>query len=312
MQTISRELSNLNFTAIDFEIANEKWDSMCSIGLVKVTNGVIDLEKSYIVRPKELRVTIVNQQLHGLCEEDLVGQPEFTSIWSEISSYFDQRLLVAHNASFDIGVLRQTLKLYDLPQPSFRYLCTQKLAQRVFANLDDYRLDDVAKYLGIDLTHHNALSDARVAAEIAIRSAPKVSQSDLDFGSEELTINISKISSKNRRDRLDDIFGDKKIDRALLKPNLNVDNRDNVFYGKKVVFTGDLESMDRQSAAQRIQEMGADVNVSISKKTNIVVVGRGAGPSKMKKIEELRREGFDIRILYEPEFVSCIQQSKSG
>ena len=56
--------------------------------------------------------------------------------------------------------------------------------------------------------------------------------------------------------------------------------------------------------------MGADINLSINKKTDIVVVGQGAGPSKMKKIEELKIKGFSIRLIYEDEFISLIKQER--
>jgi DNA polymerase III subunit epsilon len=306
-QTILRDLSNLNFTAFECEIANEKWDSLCSIGIVKVTNGRIEEEINYIIRPKELRVTVINQKIHKLCESDLANQPDLTSIWSQIIHYFDHRLLIAHNAAFDIEVLRQTLSTYNLRHPFFKYLCSQKLAQEIFKDLSNYRLPDVAKYLGLNLNHHNALSDAKVSAEIAIKSIPKLKESDLNFNLEELTANIQKIASEDKKVGWNNLYGDKKIDSDLLKPNLNVENKDNAFFNKKVVFTGDLNSIDRQDAAEKIQKMGADINVSISKKTNIVIVGREAGPSKMKKIEELKNQGFNIRLIYEDEFLNLIK-----
>jgi DNA polymerase-3 subunit epsilon len=306
-QTIFRALSDLNFTAIDFEIANEQLNSLCSIGIVKVNKGKIDDEVNYIVRPKELRVTVINQQIHKLSEADLANQPELTSIWDRIINYFDERLLIAHNAAFDIEVLRQTLKTYNLKYPNFKYLCSQKLAQQTFTDLSNYRLSDVAKYLGLSLNHHNALSDAKVSAEIAIRSIPKLRQSELNFNVDELTANIKKIASEDKIDVWSNLFGDKKIDSDLLKPNLNVENKENFFFNKKVVFTGDLDSIDRKDAAKKIQKMGADINVSISKKTDIVIIGQGAGPSKMKKIQELKNKGFNIRLIYEDEFIELIK-----
>lgn len=57
---------------------------------------------------------------------------------------------------------------------------------------------------------------------------------------------------------------------------------------------------------KHLQSLGADINTSISKKTNIVVIGDGAGPSKLRKIEELRESGCDIRIIYEPELIDIL------
>lgn len=55
-----------------------------------------------------------------------------------------------------------------------------------------------------------------------------------------------------------------------------------------------------------LRSYGADINTSISSKTDIVIVGQGAGPSKMRKIEELREKGADIRVIEEPELLQIL------
>ena len=55
-----------------------------------------------------------------------------------------------------------------------------------------------------------------------------------------------------------------------------------------------------------LRSYGADINTSISSKTDIVIVGQGAGPSKMRKIEELREKGIDIRVIEEPELLQIL------
>ena len=105
-------------------------------------------------------------------------------------------------------------------------------------------------------------------------------------------------------------FSAKKINSNLLIPNIENAKPDNPFYNKKIVFTGDLNNISRQEAAIKIQNLGADINTSISKKTEIVIVGNGAGPSKMKKIEELNLQGYNIKLIYEDEFLSIINCAK--
>jgi DNA polymerase-3 subunit epsilon len=185
-------------------------------------------------------------------------------------------------------------------------MCSQKLAQEAFADLFNYRLSDVAQYLGLDLDHHDALADARVAAEIAIRSIPKIRHSDLSLNHEELTFNIEKIPSQETKDIWTNLFGNKKIDRQLLRPDLNVEHKENAFYNKRVVFTGDLTSINRQEAAERIRNLGADINTSIGRRTDIVIVGQRPGPSKMKKISNLMDMGYNIRLIDEDEFLALL------
>ena len=57
-------------------------------------------------------------------------------------------------------------------------------------------------------------------------------------------------------------------------------------------------------AAKLVQELGADIDISVNKRTDFVIVGQGAGPSKLKKTEDLIASGSSIRILNETEFIS--------
>jgi DNA polymerase-3 subunit epsilon len=94
----------------------------------------------------------------------------------------------------------------------------------------------------------------------------------------------------------------------VLSKDLTHANPDNPFYNKKVVFTGTLDGMSREDAAQKIRIMGADINTAISKRTNFVVMGKNAGPAKMEKIELLNNSGANIVILREHEFINMIYQ----
>lgn len=102
-------------------------------------------------------------------------------------------------------------------------------------------------------------------------------------------------------------FEYKKLDVKILTPDENCTNTDNCFYKKKIVFTGDLQGWDRQTAASLLQILGADINTSISSKTNIVIVGQNAGPSKLSKIIDLLAEGYNIRLMNEKIFVNEIK-----
>ena len=70
-------------------------------------------------------------------------------------------------------------------------------------------------------------------------------------------------------------------------------NRDTIFYNKKVVITGVFDSYpDREQLAQMLKEYGADINGSISKRTDLVLIGRGAGPKKLQTIEKINGGGW--------------------
>jgi DNA polymerase-3 subunit epsilon len=109
---------------------------------------------------------------------------------------------------------------------------------------------------------------------------------------------------------MSDQFEYKKIDSSILQPDTTNAPAGNPFYNKKVVFTGDLAKWNRDAAASVIQRLGADVNTSISAKTNIVIVGDGAGPKKLEKIIDLIADGCLIRLMNERIFEKEIDPYK--
>lgn len=306
IEKILNDLNQLNFTAIDVETANEKRTSICSIGIVVVEKGEIIKQIEHLIKPKELRFNDFNIRLHGITERQVTLSPEFDEIWEKISNEFNERIILAHNSEFDLGSIKQTLELYNIDFPEIKYACTQKISQYAFQELKNYRLDAVADFLGLKYNHHNCLSDAFVSATIGIRGLPQIDKKSYSYWTDELTQSLTKkVSSEKKQNHYG--FDKKQLDSKLLKPNMeNVDSR-NPFYNKKVVFTGDLDSLKRQDAAVLIQKLGADINTAISKKTNIVIMGSGAGPSKLKKITELKDEGYEIEIINEQNFLILVQ-----
>ncbi|MBK9074270.1 MAG: 3'-5' exoribonuclease [Flavobacteriales bacterium] len=305
-EVVVERLTALTFTAIDFETANEQRNSICAIGVVQVRNGTITKTWKQFIQPPELRVSEINQSVHRIRYEDLVNAPTFPEIWNDLKAMIENCVVAAHNAEFDMNVLKQTLDLYGLEEPSIRTLCTLKLSQVAFPQLDDYRLADVTKYLGLEFRHHSCDEDARVCAEIAIQAIPRVSLKKLDLDDTDLTRSLFKAASKTKVSGFSDVFADKRIDSDLLKPQFEGADPNHPFYGRRLVFTGDIRAMQRSVAAEMVRALGADINTSISKKTQIVVIGDGAGPSKLRKIEELQDQGVDIRIIYEEEFLQIL------
>lgn len=77
----------MNFVAIDFETANEKRASACSLGLVVVKNSQIVDKRYYLIKPKELRFAPMNTRIHGLRATDVKNEKEFNELWPEIKDY---------------------------------------------------------------------------------------------------------------------------------------------------------------------------------------------------------------------------------
>lgn len=156
--------------AIDFETANEQRASACSIGLCRVEDGRIVWTAEHLIRPPELRFTPFTIAIHGIRPEDVADAPEFPDVWDALRPALEGAVLLAHNASFDMGVLRAMLETYGLGVPDHGYLCTLVAARRAWPDLEKHKLNHLARHFGIELEHHRAGSDARACAGIVLRA----------------------------------------------------------------------------------------------------------------------------------------------
>ena len=87
-----------------------------------------------------------------------------------------ERTLVAHNAAFDMGVLRATLAHYDVWCEKMQFVCSVALARRCWPELPRHSLDALAREFGIGFRHHNAEEDAMAAAKVVLRAAEEYSR----------------------------------------------------------------------------------------------------------------------------------------
>lgn len=159
----------MNFIAIDFETASNSRD-VCALGLVEVVNGEIVSEKEWLIKPKCNYIGSFYQSIHGISYAMVANKPTFDGIYEELRSIIEDKTLIAHNAGFDVGVLNNACSVYHLQQPNFSYGCTYRLARRMIKPaLPSYSLNNLANEFGLELQHHNALSDARACANLMIR-----------------------------------------------------------------------------------------------------------------------------------------------
>ena len=165
-----RELAPIimNFVAIDFETANASRSSVCSMAAVTVENGQIVRSAYSLIRPPVLRFDYRNIQVHGIHPEDVMNKPTFDQLWERIRPHLENKIVIAHNATFDISVLRGILREYSLPMPVFKHSCTVQIAKKAWPGGDNYKLNTLAQRFQIDFDHHNALHDARTCAKIAL------------------------------------------------------------------------------------------------------------------------------------------------
>lgn len=157
------------FAAIDFETANGKRTSACSVGVVIVEgNQIIDQVYS-LIRPLPNYYNRWTTAVHGLTVKDTQGADEFPEVWEKITPLVQDLPLVAHNSPFDEGCLKAVHEAYDLAYPKYPFYCTCRLSRRLYPFLVNHQLHTVSAHCGYDLTHHHhAMADAYACAHIAV------------------------------------------------------------------------------------------------------------------------------------------------
>ncbi|MCW2956287.1 MAG: polymerase epsilon-like protein [Thermoleophilia bacterium] len=156
----------MRWAAVDFETATHDRASACALGVVVVEDGHELYRQAWLIRPPGNDYFWRNVQVHGIRPEDTEDAPEFPHVWAEAMAMIGDRPLVAHNAPFDVGVIRGCCDLFSMPVPERRYYCTVQIARKTWPELSAYKLPIVAGHVGAELQHHDALSDAAACSKI--------------------------------------------------------------------------------------------------------------------------------------------------
>ena len=131
---------SMNFTAIDFETANSSRVSACSVGVCIVQDGQIVQCHQRLIRPEPLYFSPFNVSIHGITETDVEVAPAFADLWPELLAGISGPL-VAHNASFDVSVIRGSLDAAGIEYPDLHYFCTRVMAKLAWPGMPTYGLD---------------------------------------------------------------------------------------------------------------------------------------------------------------------------
>ncbi|KRM88379.1 3'-5' exonuclease [Lacticaseibacillus thailandensis] len=157
----------MNFIAMDYETASGKRASACSVAIVVVRNDKV-VDSFYNLINPETPFSPFNIRIHHITPDMVANAPTFPELWPHIAPLFTRtQLVAAHNAQFDVSVLRKSLERYGLPTPQYQYIDTVATSRSFLPSLANHKLDTVSDALGITLNnHHNALADSYACARI--------------------------------------------------------------------------------------------------------------------------------------------------
>lgn len=279
----------MDFIAVDVETANPNLASICQVGIVVFQNGKVKESWQSLVNPQDY-FDEMNVSIHGIDERVVKRSPTFPKIFEEIKRQLMGNIVASHTF-FDRVAIARVLEKYDLENFDCEWLDTAKVVRRTWPELSQrgYGLKNVADKLGITFDHHNAEEDARAAGEILVRA-----------------IKHTNLSINDWLERAKRPIGPSSI---AIKGS-----PDGPLYGEVAVFTGAL-SIPRREAAQIAANAGCEVDVSVNKRTTLLIIGdqdiqKLAGyekSSKHRKAEQLIARGKRIRILGESDFRRLIE-----
>jgi DNA polymerase-3 subunit epsilon len=187
----------LDFTAIDFETANSSNASACAVGLVRVRDGEIVDQTGWLIRPPAGHDVFfeLNVRIHGIHPEDVAGALGWSDQLADLVAFTGDDVLVAHNAGFDMAVIKRACDATGDDFPAYRYACSLQVARKVY-RLDSYRLPFVAAEAGFaDFPHHNATADALACAHVMVDAARRVGAGSIDELAEAVGVRVSQLAS---------------------------------------------------------------------------------------------------------------------
>lgn len=185
----------MKVTAIDFETANASPASVCSVGISAMVEGQVEEKYYTLIHPEEnvSAFSPFNISVHGIHPADVRNAPGFAEIYRDLCDLFEDSVVCAHNARFDMTCLKQTCLNTGKTIPDLQYFDTVALSRRAFPQMVHHRLNDMCDYLHIRLNHHNALSDSYGCLMIVKRVMEMTGTDDIEKLLKKYQIHIHKL-----------------------------------------------------------------------------------------------------------------------
>jgi DNA polymerase III subunit epsilon len=280
----------MDFIAIDFETANHRPNSACQLAAVVVEGSQIVAQKCWLICPPSNHFSRFNIAVHGIRPADVIDAPKMDGIWPEFLALMGERVLIAHNARFDMSVLLASLAHYDIACQNFEFHCTRALARAAWPGRARYGLKPLGSWLGIQFKHHDALEDARCCARIALAIESNCGEiMALDALEKLLGVRRGRhrdgtlVSPRRNGQPVDggriirnDRFGFPVSNELRPPGSVCVDTVlqacvDKPLQGKNIVMLGPLRGLSMPDTQRLLTDLGATVQLQIEASTHYVV-----------------------------------------
>lgn len=166
---VREQTINDTFVVFDLETTgfSSAYDKIIEIGAVKIKNGNIIDSFSTFVNP-EIKVPYNITELTSITNDDVKNADTIDSILPKFIEFCGDSVLVAHNANFDMSFIRKNCNDLNI-DINYTVMDTVPLAKFLFPELKRYKLNTIAKHLGVSLeNHHRAVDDAKATGDILL------------------------------------------------------------------------------------------------------------------------------------------------
>lgn len=286
-----------NYVVLDLETTglDPFYDEIIEIAAIRISNGKRISEFTTLVKPDN-KIDEYITQLTGITNEMVKNAPKIEKVLPDLIDYLGDSVIVAHNANFDINFLYDNC-MSCLNKPfTNNFVDTMRISRRLFKSIR-HRLIDLAKEFKIsNIAAHRAMADCEVTQQVYEYMRKYCSDNSIDLNE------FMRLSHG------------KSFDLKDYKPESEAFDISHPIYGMSVCFTGTLEKFQRKDALQIVTNLGGIPSDSVTKTTNILVLGnndycttiKDGKSSKQKKAEELILKGHDLIIISEKSFYDMI------
>ena len=287
----------MRFAALDVETANRRQRSICQVAVVVFEDGREIAGDVVLVDPED-EFEPINVGIHGINADRVRGALTFRQVHARLRPMLAGHFVVSHH-TFDPVAIRQACAHYQLEDFACLWVDSCAAARRAWPQLKGegggHGLRNLAAHFGISLRHHDALEDARAAAQVMLRAM------------DDTKIDLAGWLDAQRLKSGGSYAGSKK---SVKRDG----DGDGPLLGETVVFTGNF-SVDKFELADMAHRGGAAVRESMSRDITMLVVGeqdeRVVGVSgkstKHRHAEKLVAEGLPILIATEGDFRQLVR-----
>lgn len=268
-----------DYVVIDIESTGLQFqfDEIIEIGIARVRNNIVVETYSQLIKPiQEINGFITS--FTGITNDMVKNMPSILDVKDSVLEFIGDDIILGHNTAFDLAFLnfRFNTKI------SNQYMDTLQFARKVFPNLKNHKLTTLVKNFNLSKNEHRALADC--------------------ISTKQLYDLIKKIMAE-KNFKIETLWSTGKVKNIV--SNNTVFDEDGPFYERHMVFSGTLEKMTKSEAEQLVVDVGAILDNSVTKKTNILILGsteqnsilKGKKSAKQIKAEKYIQEGQDLEII---------------